>query len=201
MQKKEKPNSGYLYPTRIRSCTIRVLPASVSNTKISESISKKQIFVISVSDGYIRPDFTLALRPEVHERTSHVPVWVGHTTTSIPGRAKSVKRHETPCVCVWMRQLSGTTQGTRWGPRRQWRRMSTLDRFGACKRAGGCGLWLVSPWVVLYPRRTRTSISSRTYLPTLPVQQQGPFLNININKATLIQSPTSLLQDYINLRH
>lgn len=131
---------------------------------------------VSVNLLYVRRE--VALRPEVHERTSHVPVWVGHTTTSIPGRAKSVKRHATPCVCaVWMGQLSGTTQGTMWGPRRQWRRrrMSTaLAHASALVAVAGAARGL---YLYLYPRRTRASISSRTGtdLPTLPVQQQGPF--------------------------
>jgi hypothetical protein len=125
---------------------------------------------------YVRRE--VALRPEVHERTSHVPVWVGHTTTSIPGRAKSVKRHATPCVCaVWMGQLSGTTQGTRWGPRTA--TVAThvhVHRFGACKRAGGCG-WC-SPWVTgLYCTR---GARARPFRPGQTCQlcqcsSRGPF--------------------------
>jgi hypothetical protein len=37
-----------LYPTRIWSCTIRVLPVSVPNIKISVSV-KKRVFALSVS--------------------------------------------------------------------------------------------------------------------------------------------------------
>jgi hypothetical protein len=37
------------YPTRIRSCSIRVLPVYVPNIKIPESVSKKRVFVLFVS--------------------------------------------------------------------------------------------------------------------------------------------------------
>jgi hypothetical protein len=37
------------YPTRIRSFSIRVLPVSVPNIKIPESVSEKQVFALSVS--------------------------------------------------------------------------------------------------------------------------------------------------------
>jgi hypothetical protein len=62
--KNRYPNSGYPYPTRlsgylpvvlnpyptwIRSFSIRVLPVSVSNIKISEPVSEKQIFTLSIS--------------------------------------------------------------------------------------------------------------------------------------------------------
>lgn len=100
---------------------------------------------VTVNLLYVRRE--VALRPEIHERTSHVPVWVGPTKTSIPGRVKSAKcqapRHAmrvSVCV-VWVGQLAGTTQGTRWGPRRQWRRMSTSTALAHASAlvAGGCG--------------------------------------------------------------
>jgi hypothetical protein len=37
------------YPTRIQSFSIRVLPVSVPNIKIPESVSEKRVFVLSVS--------------------------------------------------------------------------------------------------------------------------------------------------------
>jgi hypothetical protein len=40
------------YPTRIRSYSIRVLPVSVPNIKITESVSEKRVFALSLSGRY-----------------------------------------------------------------------------------------------------------------------------------------------------